>query len=99
MYLLLLGRKPLEWIRLKTNGTPPRPRYFHSMNFFERSNFLIIHGGRNDESESSALNDTFIFDLQNLEWIKVELFSQLQNFHILTRCGHATIVYCKIIFH
>ena len=101
LWILLLGRKPLEWIKPETKGTPPTPRYFHSMSFYEKGNFLIIHGGRNDEeSDTFALNDTYIFDLENFDWLKVELYSHIHDFKILSRCGHQSVVYSNklIIF-
>ena len=64
------------------------------MNYYEPGNFLIIHGGRNDfQSESFALNDTFIFDLDLYQWNKVNLFSDSLNFKIISRCGHDSVIY------
>ena len=55
---------------------------------------MIIHGGRNDAmSENSALNDTYIFDLENFDWLKVELYSELKGFKVLNRCGHQSVIY------
>ena len=94
LYILKLGFKILDWIKVNTNGKKPSPRYFHSMNFYENGNFLIIHGGRNDnQSESFALNDTYMLNLYNLDWIKIILYSQINNFKILTRCGHCSVIY------
>ena len=78
----------------ETKGKPPSPRYFHSMNYYEKGNFLIIHGGRNDNmSDSCALNDTFIFDLENFEWHGIILYSQLPGFKVLNRCGHQSAIF------
>jgi N-acetylneuraminic acid mutarotase len=94
LWILITGKKPLEWVQPQTKGKPPSPRYFHSMSFYERGNFIIIHGGRNDAmSESSALNDTYVFDLENFDWLKVELYNELKGFKVLNRCGHQSIVY------
>ena len=50
LWLLLIGKKPFEWKLISDfEGMKLPPRYFHSMNFYEEGNFLIIHGGRNDE--------------------------------------------------
>lgn len=102
LWVLCLGKKPLEWKKIEIDkGIRPSPRYFLSMNYYEEGNFLIIHGGRNDEqSDSFALNDTFIFDLDSLDWTKVELYSQLTNFKILSRCAHSSVVFSNklIIF-
>ena len=94
LWILITGKKLLEWVQPQTKGKPPSPRYFHSMSFYEKGNFLIIHGGRNDAmSESSALNDTYVFDLENFDWLKVELYSELKGFKVLNRCGHQSVVY------
>jgi len=44
-------------------------------------------------SESSALNDIYIFDLENLDWLKVELYSEIREFKVLNRCGHQSVIY------
>ena len=100
LWILITGKKPMEWVQPETKGKPPSPRYFHSMSFYEKGNFIIIHGGRNDAmSDSYALNDTFIFDLENFEWSKVELYIQ-SGFKILNRCGHQSAIFSNklIIF-
>ena len=94
LWILVTGKKPLEWIQPSTKGKPPSPRYFHSMSFYERGNFLIIHGGRNDSlSDNIALNDTFLFDLENFDWLRVELYSGIKEFKVLNRCGHQSMIY------
>ena len=95
LYVLILGKKPCIWKKLENiKGKKPPSRYFHSMNYYEPGNFLIIHGGRNDfQSESFALNDTFIFDLDLYQWNKVNLFSDSLNFKIISRCGHDSVIY------
>ena len=101
LWILIMGQKPMTWNKVNTFGISPSPRYFHSMNFFEKGNYLIIHGGRNDNlSETSALNDTFVFDLENLEWIKVELYSNIKDFKAISRYGHKSTIFSNklIIF-
>jgi len=98
MWILRLGKKPLEWVKPFTKGKPPLPRYAHTMNYFEEGNFLIIHGGRNDVySDSFAFNDTHIFDLQKLEWQEIKLYSDIPNFEVFKRCGHSSIIYSNRI--
>ena len=46
MWLLKVGKKPLEWEKVLTFGQPPCPRYLCSMNFFEKGNFIVVHGGK-----------------------------------------------------
>ena len=92
LWILVTGKKPLEWLQPTTKGKPPSPRYFHSMSFYESC--LIIHGGRNETlSDNLALNDTFLFDLENFEWLRVELYSGIKDFKILNRCGHQSMIY------
>ena len=94
LWILLIGKRTLEWIRPETKGKPPAPRYFHSMNFYERGNYLIIHGGRNDSvSDNSALNDTYLLNLENLECLSVNLYSDIDKFEILCRCGHQSTIF------
>ena len=94
LWILLMGKKPLEWIKVDTKGKPPIARYFHTMNFYERGNYVIIHGGRNDIfSDKSALNDTFLLNLENFEWLEVKLYSNVSNFNVTNRCGHQSIIY------
>ena len=95
LWLLLIGKKTFEWILINDcKGMKPPPRYFHSMNFYEEGNFLIIHGGRNDElSDSFALNDTYLFMLNTYEWMRIELSSKLSGFKVLKRCAHQAVVY------
>ena len=94
IWILLIGQKSLKWINPEFKGKPPSPRYFHSMNYYDKGNFLIIHGGRNDSvSETSALCDTFLFDLENFEWMEVKLYSQLSNFKVVSRCGHQSVIF------
>ena len=101
LWVLILGQKPLHWVKIDTKGNPPSPRYFHSMNFYEKSNYIIIHGGRNDNlSSSSGLNDTFILDLLNFNWIQIQLYSNIQGFKIISRFGHNSSIFANklIIF-
>ena len=94
LWILTIGQKLLEWNLAETKGIPPRPRYNHSMSFYERCNFLIIHGGRNDlMSDTIAFDDTFVLDLEFFEWFKVELYSQFDKFKVLSRCGHQSSIY------
>ena len=66
------------------------------MNYYEKGNFVIVHGGRNDNmSDSCALNDTYLFDLENFEWIQIILYSQLKGFKVLNRCGHKSVIFAN----
>ena len=95
LYVLVVGKKPCFWRKFDDfKGPKPTPRYFHSMSYYERGNFLIIHGGRNDlNNDSFALNDTFIFDLEFLEWHRVVLYSNIEGFKVMPRCAHKSVVH------
>ena len=88
--VLRIGKKPLDWITLETNGKGPSPRYLSSLNFFEEGNFLIVHGGRNDYDNSScAFNDTYVFELYRLEWLRVVFDESIK---VMRRYSHGSIV-------
>ena len=94
LYILILGKSYFEWKKIKTIGKKPLPRCFHSMNYYQKENFIIIHGGRNDiKSESFALNDTFILTLNKMMWIEIKLYNEKSNFNIISRCGHCSCIY------
>lgn len=94
MWVLRLGKKPCEWVKLEIKGAPPEPRYSHSMNYYEPGNYLIVHGGRNDmTSDSFALSDTYVLELAKLEWYQVKLYSEGDDFKVYNRCGHSSIVF------
>jgi len=69
LYILKIGRKPLEWYNPKIKGLGPAPRIYAKMNFYEDLNILILHGGRNDTLKKSIFNDIWVFDLENFFWI------------------------------
>ena len=45
-------------------------------------------------SDSFALNDTFILNLDNFNWMKIELYNnEISNFNVFCRCGHQSVIY------
>lgn len=42
------GEPDLNVLRLEPSGTPPPPRYMHSMTYFHDRSLITIAGGRND---------------------------------------------------
>ena len=92
LYVLRIGKKPLEWIILKTKGNPPSKRYGTSMSYYELGNLLIVHGGRNNiKTYNYVLNDTFLLDLYTLNWMKVEYYDKTKN--VPSRFFHQSFVY------
>ena len=91
MWLLKIGKKPLEWEKVLTFGAPPSPRYLCSMNFFEKGNFIIIHGGKTKIStESFALKDTYLFELYRYQWLKVDYGDK--EYVVKKRCSHCSVI-------
>ena len=98
MWVLRIGKRPLSWFKAEAAGNIPCPRYGHSMDMYEPGNFLIVHGGRNDfSSDSFALSDTYIFELNRFEWMKIELFFDSPKNRVFNRTGHSSIVYSNFI--
>ena len=72
--------------KLEPAGKPPVPRYGHAACFIK--NYLVIHGGRNDEIYSSlrnvALNDLHLYDVNLNQWLAVAIYSYVP----ISRWGH-----------
>ena len=99
MWLLKIGRKPLELSEIKTKGKPPCPRYLCSMNYYEEGNFIIIHGGKTKSLRSeNILKDTYLFELLKFQWVRV-IYGCFESI-IKPRFSHAGVIYQKklIIF-
>ncbi|KRX07512.1 hypothetical protein PPERSA_11061 [Pseudocohnilembus persalinus] len=71
-------QQPLSWTEPNTQGLAPSPRYCHQMVFNDKLNILAIHGGKNDQNLVSEyyLNDTYILQLYNMNWIKIQDFGE-----------------------
>lgn len=65
-----------EFVQLKSSGTPPVPRFGHTMSFLPCNNSIIIAGGRNDDLSSTNLtpflNDLMLFMLDQKVWLTVK---------------------------
>lgn len=68
------GTKPLQWVYPEAEGTPPCPRYLHSLTFIPSSNSLFVFGGYND---SSYFNDGFLFNLNSSSWMSCKFYGIL----------------------
>ena len=91
MWLLKIGKKPLEGEKVLTFGQPPCPRYLCSMNFFEKGNFIVVHGGKTKIStESFALKDTYLFELYRYQWLRVDYGDK--EYIVKKRCSHSSVV-------
>ena len=94
LYILRIGRRPLEWAKIRTQGIGPTPRYACSLNFYEEGNCLVVHGGRNDGClEDFALNDTYMLELFMLNWMRVDYCYEGGLMRVNNRCAHEALIY------
>ena len=72
LYILSVGRRPLEWIKPEIRTKKPPPRYGHTAEFFSDKSILVVFGGRNDDtfeiSGTFCMNDIWVFSAETLEW-------------------------------
>ena len=87
-FRLILGQKPTRFDLPKIYGKPPSPRISCSMNFYSELNLIIIHGGRNDILSSQFLNDFWILDLENMNWVNPTFLDSIP----LNRAEHQSLV-------
>ena len=70
-YLALNGKEG-EWKYPTIKGTPPAPRYGHSMVFYQTLQLLLIYGGKNEtlyeKNREINLNDIKILNLETMSW-------------------------------
>ena len=90
IFVILLGKK-LEIKKIESNGKKPKGRIFASLNYYEKGNIIILHGGRNEKNfDDSTLNDTFVFSLKNFCWSEIKILNKNE---IFKRSGHKGIIY------
>ena len=95
LFCIKIGKNPLEIIKLKTFGKSPCCRFSSSINYYEDGNFIVIFGGKTNKNNSIdnkiyCLNDTFLLNLSNLNWIKVEYNN---NINIEGRFLHESVIF------
>ena len=72
--LIIKRGKPLQLYKAITKGKGPIARCECTMDFFEKLDVVIIYGGKNDKSKNGPyFNDMFFLDVENLNWINIEL--------------------------
>lgn len=98
VYILRLGRKPIEWIKPEIKGKKPPPRYAHSADYIAEKGILIVFGGRNDEGSevtgTFCMNDIWILSVENLEWTE---WKSPEPIDPQPRYSHATAIAGKSI--
>ena len=71
LWLIRIGIKPVDILEIPSHGIQPCPRINCSMCYFEMLNLLCIYGGKNDYiHHGKLLNDVWLFDLENFNWIQ-----------------------------
>ncbi|CAD8070637.1 unnamed protein product [Paramecium primaurelia] len=70
--VIQFGFKPIRIIKLKTKGQVPIARYSHSLNYYYNLNALIVYGGRNDSKQDNILNDLYVLQLMQMNWVLVQ---------------------------
>ena len=56
----------MEWKILQANGSPPCPRYGHSLNYFKEVNAIVIYGGRDNNSNEESISLGIFSDIYML---------------------------------
>lgn len=64
-----LGEPSIVVEELDVKGQGPFPR--RNAKMIRHKEYIIVHGGRNDEMKPSILNTMHFLHLKNLNWIKV----------------------------
>ena len=88
LWQVTIGRKPLTWNLVSTQGMGPSPRFLHSIIYNEGSNYLIIFGGRIDVCQTvtyTCYNDVYLLCMQRLLWIRVKVLGDIPT----ARSGHS----------
>ena len=104
MYVLKIGSQKLKWEKIlyHENETLPRPRFYHTMNYYALNmNVLILYGGRNDiippqgfQKQILFFKDIWVFHLYDYRWEKTKSL-QINTFPI---ANHISIIYKEEIF-
>ena len=88
LHLVKQGSRASNWRRLPTQGTPPSPRYQHSMTYFPGRNFFVVFGGRQDTPSASGYRcfaDMHVFNLISSTWSEIKQHGTVPE----ARCSHA----------
>ena len=83
---LNISMEQLSWKKVNTQGVPPKPRYAHTMNYFDPIKSLIVYGGRDNHSMSNIpfYADIGVLNMLNMNWIGVCTYGE----KIEARCSH-----------
>lgn len=68
LYVIRVGKNKYTAKKVKSKGLAPIERSECSLNYYEEINVLVLYGGI---SGYDYLNDLFLFDLENLQWMRM----------------------------
>jgi N-acetylneuraminic acid mutarotase len=91
LWIITLGSKPLGFKEVNTSGTGPSPRFLHSMVYDQRSNYIMIFGGRIDVPQTvtyTCFNDLYLLCMNRLMWVRVKVMGDIPT----ARSGHSAEV-------
>lgn len=71
------GEPSVTLVKLEPKGIPPPGRYMHTMTYFQEKSLVTISGGRNDQLSNIVLGDLWVLRLDDLEYQKVVIKSDL----------------------
>jgi hypothetical protein len=74
LWILKSEKDSLRWVKGNSlvQGIGPRPRYSHSITYYEKENSLLITGGRNDRGKV-IYSDAYFLTRDTLTWIKIDI--------------------------
>jgi hypothetical protein len=91
LHMLKAGPHSYVWSLVQTAGSPPAPRFQHSMSFFPDLSLIVVYGGRRDEHSDSGyrcFGELHILRLATMTWSTAIFYGRLPE----NRCGHAATV-------
>lgn len=68
LYWIQTGSQNFIVHKIESINEGPSARYLHTMNYNEKGQYLIVVGGRNNESTNFVLNDIWLYNLMNNNW-------------------------------
>lgn len=99
LYVIKLNKKPFDSILLKTNGVQPSPRSHSKINFYENTNLLILHGGKNNNlCDGVTFNDFWVLDLENFNWYKLNTNDGVSKYNCPPRAEYCSLIHDHNLF-
>ena len=89
LHMLKAGPHGCIWNEVQTMGTPPAPRFQHSMTIFPELFLIVVYGGRRDEHSDSGyrcFGELHLLQLETMCWTTAIFYGSPPE----NRCGHAT---------